>query len=62
MVSYWLAVMRDESRKWKGLDLGVCSWGEGGKSDDRTLESYAINAGATIHMVLQLRGGASDQC
>lgn len=27
-------------------------------SDDRTLESYAINAGATIHMVLQLRGGA----
>ncbi|KAL3793545.1 hypothetical protein HJC23_007285 [Cyclotella cryptica] len=29
-------------------------------SDDRTLESYSINAGATIHMVLQLRGGA--QC
>jgi hypothetical protein len=26
-------------------------------SDDRTLESYAIAAGATIHMVLQLRGG-----
>ena len=26
-------------------------------SDDRTLESYSINAGATIHMVLQLRGG-----
>jgi ubiquitin-like protein Nedd8 len=26
-------------------------------SDDRTLESYTINAGATIHMVLQLRGG-----
>ncbi|KAL3798434.1 hypothetical protein HJC23_005087 [Cyclotella cryptica] len=30
------------------------------QSDDRTLESYSINAGATIHMVLQLRGGA--QC
>lgn len=28
-------------------------------SDDRTLESYTINAGATIHMVLQLRGGSS---
>lgn len=27
------------------------------RSDDRTLESYSINAGATIHMVLQLRGG-----
>eukprot|EP00552_Chaetoceros_brevis_P002986 CAMPEP_0197736870 /NCGR_PEP_ID=MMETSP1435-20131217/4898_1 /TAXON_ID=426625 /ORGANISM="Chaetoceros brevis, Strain CCMP164" /LENGTH=78 /DNA_ID=CAMNT_0043325151 /DNA_START=51 /DNA_END=287 /DNA_ORIENTATION=+ len=26
-------------------------------ADDRTLESYNINAGATIHMVLQLRGG-----
>ena len=26
-------------------------------SDDRSLESYSINAGATIHMVLQLRGG-----
>ena len=26
-------------------------------SDDRSLESYNINAGATIHMVLQLRGG-----
>lgn len=29
-------------------------------SDDRTLESYTINAGATIHMVLQLRGGAGE--
>lgn len=29
-------------------------------SDDRTLESYTINAGATIHMVLQLRGGGDD--
>ncbi len=28
-------------------------------ADDRTLESYNIGAGATIHMVLQLRGGAS---
>jgi hypothetical protein len=26
-------------------------------SDDRSLESYTITAGATIHMVLQLRGG-----
>eukprot|EP00554_Chaetoceros_debilis_P006790 CAMPEP_0194073284 /NCGR_PEP_ID=MMETSP0149-20130528/772_1 /TAXON_ID=122233 /ORGANISM="Chaetoceros debilis, Strain MM31A-1" /LENGTH=78 /DNA_ID=CAMNT_0038753287 /DNA_START=84 /DNA_END=320 /DNA_ORIENTATION=+ len=26
-------------------------------ADDRTLESYNISAGATIHMVLQLRGG-----
>ena len=26
-------------------------------ADDRALESYSINAGATIHMVLQLRGG-----
>lgn len=26
-------------------------------SDDKTLESYNITAGATIHMVLQLRGG-----
>mmetsp|Transcript_6888 Transcript_6888/g.14946 ORF Transcript_6888/g.14946 Transcript_6888/m.14946 type:complete len:80 (+) Transcript_6888:123-362(+) len=26
-------------------------------ADERTLESYSINAGATIHMVLQLRGG-----
>lgn len=29
-------------------------------ADDRTLESYNIGAGATIHMVLQLRGGASS--
>jgi len=28
-------------------------------ADDRTLESYNIGAGATIHMVLQLRGGGS---
>ena len=28
------------------------------RADDRTLESYNIGAGATIHMVLQLRGGA----
>lgn len=27
------------------------------RADDRTLDSYNINAGATIHMVLQLRGG-----
>jgi ubiquitin-like protein Nedd8 len=26
-------------------------------ADDKSLESYSINAGATIHMVLQLRGG-----
>ena len=26
-------------------------------ADDKTLESYNIVAGATIHMVLQLRGG-----
>ena len=26
-------------------------------ADDKTLESYNISAGATIHMVLQLRGG-----
>lgn len=26
-------------------------------ADDKTLESYGIAAGATIHMVLQLRGG-----
>jgi hypothetical protein len=29
------------------------------RTDDRTLESYQINAGATIHMVLQLRGGSN---
>jgi hypothetical protein len=29
-------------------------------ADDKTLESYNITAGATIHMVLQLRGGASN--
>eukprot|EP00984_Skeletonema_dohrnii_P000401 scaffold135_cov160-Skeletonema_dohrnii-CCMP3373.AAC.8 len=29
-------------------------------SDDRSLESYSINAGATIHMVLQLRGGLAS--
>jgi hypothetical protein len=28
-------------------------------ADDKTLEYYNITAGATIHMVLQLRGGAS---
>eukprot|EP00568_Trieres_chinensis_P008328 CAMPEP_0183292456 /NCGR_PEP_ID=MMETSP0160_2-20130417/1504_1 /TAXON_ID=2839 ORGANISM="Odontella Sinensis, Strain Grunow 1884" /NCGR_SAMPLE_ID=MMETSP0160_2 /ASSEMBLY_ACC=CAM_ASM_000250 /LENGTH=79 /DNA_ID=CAMNT_0025453403 /DNA_START=116 /DNA_END=355 /DNA_ORIENTATION=+ len=28
-------------------------------ADDRTLESLNITAGATIHMVLQLRGGSS---
>lgn len=27
-------------------------------ADDKTLESYNISAGATIHMVLQLRGGS----
>mmetsp|Transcript_761 Transcript_761/g.1393 ORF Transcript_761/g.1393 Transcript_761/m.1393 type:complete len:99 (-) Transcript_761:1666-1962(-) len=27
-------------------------------ADDKTLESYNIAAGATIHMVLQLRGGS----
>lgn len=27
-------------------------------SDDQTLKSYNIAAGGTIHMVLQLRGGA----
>jgi Ubiquitin family len=28
-------------------------------ADDKTLESYNITAGSTIHMVLQLRGGAA---
>ena len=28
-------------------------------ADDKTIESYAIAAGGTIHMVLQLRGGAA---
>jgi hypothetical protein len=27
------------------------------RADDKTLEYYSIIAGATIHMVLQLRGG-----
>jgi ubiquitin-like protein Nedd8 len=27
-------------------------------ADDKTLEEYNIAAGGTIHMVLQLRGGA----
>ena len=27
-------------------------------ADDKTLDSYNIAAGATIHMVLQLRGGS----
>lgn len=27
-------------------------------ADDMTLESYNINAGCTIHMVLQMRGGS----
>ena len=26
-------------------------------ADDKTLESFGITAGATVHMVLQLRGG-----
>jgi ubiquitin-like protein Nedd8 len=29
-------------------------------ADDKTLESYNIGAGATIHMVLQLRGGCNN--
>lgn len=29
-------------------------------ADDKTLESYNIGAGATIHMVLQLRGGGGE--
>ena len=29
-------------------------------ADDKTLESYNIVAGATIHMVLQLRGGGAE--
>jgi len=29
-------------------------------ADDKTLESYNITAGATIHMVLQLRGGGTQ--
>jgi hypothetical protein len=28
-------------------------------ADDKTLEDYQVAAGATIHMVLQLRGGGS---
>jgi Ubiquitin family len=28
-------------------------------ADDKTLESYNITAGSTIHMVLQLRGGGA---
>lgn len=28
-------------------------------ADNNTLESYSIAAGATIHMVLQLRGGGN---
>lgn len=31
-------------------------------ADDKTLEFYNINAGATIHMVLQLRGGGAISC
>jgi Ubiquitin family len=29
-------------------------------ADDKSLESYNITAGATIHMVLQLRGGGGN--
>lgn len=29
-------------------------------ADDKSLESYNIAAGATIHMVLQLRGGSGN--
>ena len=28
-------------------------------ADDKTIESYQIAAGGTIHMVLQLRGGGA---
>ena len=33
------------------------SWLTLPRADERSLEHYKINAGATIHMVLQLRGG-----
>ena len=43
----------------EGIDVGQIRLIFSGKqlADANSLESYSIGAGATIHMVLQLRGG-----
>ena len=42
----------------EGIDIGMIRLIFGGKqlADDTTLEDNKMNAGSTIHMVLQLRG------
>mmetsp|Transcript_8475 Transcript_8475/g.20924 ORF Transcript_8475/g.20924 Transcript_8475/m.20924 type:complete len:80 (-) Transcript_8475:2299-2538(-) len=54
-----IAVKRSLQEK-EGIQVDQIRLIHSGKqlADDKTLESYNISAGATIHMVLQLRGGA----
>ena len=53
--------VKQASQEKEGIQVDQIRLIHSGKqlADDKTLESYNIAAGATIHMVLQLRGGSS---
>jgi Ubiquitin family len=54
-------VIKNALQEKEGIQIDQIKLIYSGKqlSDDKTLEFYNITAGATIHMVLQLRGGTT---
>lgn len=55
-----MLVVKQALQEKEGIQVDQIRLIHSGKqlADDKTLESYNIAAGATIHMVLQLRGGS----
>ncbi len=51
-----VCAVRAGSERGRGLIAHACA--SPYRADNQTLDSYAIAAGQTIHMVLQLRGGS----
>ena len=54
-----VSAVKNSLQEKEGIQVDQIKLIHSGKqlADDKTLESYNITAGSTIHMVLQLRGG-----
>lgn len=51
---WWMVGLGLLDGMWHGVaDMSVCEY----RSDDKTAAEYSLEGGATLHLVLALRGG-----